>query len=228
MRHAVILSSYNRPTMVQQAIASVREQGAPHQLIVTDDGSDPATLRAIEAALDGDPDARLLVSTRARVGLGALRDPTLRAVRCINDALALVDADFVHYLPDDDWYAPGRFEAFEEWFARHPPPHHSVAYGRLHYRDARGKHLGELYQGHILVRPACLVDHGQFCHRAACLRAVPEWPAEPANFAFDATFMTALAGAGWPFFPVDRIVSYKRVHGKNLQRIRDLDIGRRD
>jgi len=214
VRHAVVMSSYNRPTMIAKAIRSVRFQSRPFQLIVTDDGSNDETRQAIERAFSGDSKCQVIYSDRPRVG--ELADPTVRAVMCINDAIALIrdTVEFVHYLPDDDWYAAGRFAAFERFFDAHDS--FDVAYGRLKYVED-DKETGELFHDRVLTDPVCRVDHGQFCHRYSCFLRVPAWPIEPGNYAFDAAFFKKLVAAGYSFYPIQEVVNYKRKHEKNLQ-----------
>ena len=225
MRHVVILSSYNRPRMIASAIASVRSQSiADFQLLVTDDASDAETHASIEQAFDGDPRCELLVSSVPRTGPGAVSDPTIRAVGCINAAIARSDGDIFHYLPDDDWFAPGRFAAFDSWFSRHPAEL-LVAYGRMRYIDESGRHGGSLYKGQILTSPACQVDHGQIAHRRAVFKQVPLWPSAPNNFSFDASFFSAIASFGHAFYPIDAVVNFKRQHSLSLQH---MSINRRD
>jgi len=223
VRHAVVLSSFNRPTMVTKAIRSVRVQSRPFQLIVTDDGSNEETRRAVVAAFAGDKQCRVIYSGRPREG--ELADPAIRAVMCINDAIGLIDADLVHYLPDDDWFAAGRFAAFERFFEAHPMA--DVAYGRLKYVE-NDKVTGELYLGRVLVDPICRVDHGQFCHRFSCFRNAPEWPATAGDYAFDAAYFRKLIAAGYSFYPIEEVVNYKRRHEKNLQNTGTSSINERE
>lgn len=213
-RHAVIMSSYNRPTMIPKAIRSVRFQSRPFQLIVADDGSNAETRAAIQAAFGGDPKCEVMHSERPREGEFA--DPCVRAVTCINEALANIkeSVEFLHYLPDDDWYAAGRFAAFERFFDAHPD--HDVAFGRLKYVE-NDQEVGELFFDRVLADPSCRVDHGQFCHRRRCLSHVPQWPVEAGNYAFDAGFFSKLVAAGYSFYPIPETVNYKRRHEKNLQ-----------
>lgn len=219
MKHLVILSSYNRPRLVQRAIASVLTQTHGDLLLfVADDGSNAETLDSINASIVGDQRATVLSSSEPREG--AMADPTVRAVACINNAIALAKRSFrfdlVHYLPDDDWFAPGRMEAFDKFFSSNPHAH--VAYGRMRYvQDGRGE-VGELFKGVVLTDPSCLVDHGQFCHRASCLTTDHPWPSSEGDYCFDASFFRTLTAAGRLFYPVNAIVNYKFQHAKNLQK----------
>lgn len=211
-RHAVIISSYNRPRMICEAIQSIVYQRASVQVLIADDDSNEETVAAIEKEIAGRPYCRLLRANRPREG--AFTNVTLRATTCINDALALVDAEFVHYLPDDDWYGSGRFCAFERFFRENPQA--DVAYGSMLTVDAATNTVAaELFLDRILTDAVNWVDHGQFCHRASVLKRVPLWPATP-HYAFDANFLKALADAGYEFYPVSHTVNYKRSHARNL------------
>jgi glycosyltransferase involved in cell wall biosynthesis len=213
-RHAVIVSSYNRPTMVREALQSIMFQRANVQVIVADDDSNEETRHAIETEIRGRPSYRAIYANRPREGEFA--NITRRATQCINDALALIDAELVHYLPDDDWYGSGRFFAFERFFDAHPDA--DVAYGRMYTVatvDGELCVVDDLFRGVVLTDPVNWVDHGQFCHRARVLERVPRWPATP-HYAFDANFLLALAKAGYDLHPVNHVVNYKSKHDRNL------------
>lgn len=213
-RHAVIMSSYNRPTMISKAIRSVRFQSRPFQLIVADDGSNEETRAAIKVAFGGDLKCEVMYSERPRDG--AFIDPCVRAVTCINDAIARVkdSVEFMHYLPDDDWYAAARFAAFERFFDANE--HADVAFGRMKYVE-NDQEVGELFHDRVLSEPFARVDHGQFCHRRKCFELAPQWPVEAGNYAFDAGYFHRLVDAGFSFYPIPEVVNYKRRHEKNLQ-----------
>lgn len=216
-RHAVIISSYNRPTMVGTAIQSVLSQRASVQVIVADDDSNEETQRAIASALGGRDGCRIIRANRPRDGVMSVCE---RAVACINDALRLVDAEFVHYLPDDDWFASGRFGAFERFFDANPRV--DVAYGRMAIIRNGVLEPHAMFLDCVTTNPVSWIDHGSFSHRASVLERVPTWPSTP-HFAFDANFFLALVEAGYEFHPVNHVVNYKTYHTKNLMTERDRD-----
>lgn len=215
-RHAVIISSYNRPKMVREAIQSALFQRASVQILIADDDSNEETRRAIEDEIRGHANCQVLYANRPRSG--EFTNIPLRATSCINDALALVDAEFVHYLPDDDLFGSARFWAFEHFFDENPEA--DVAYGVMFTVDGSDEAVGEVFVGTTMADAVNWVDHGQFCHRRRVLERVPRWPAEP-HYAFDANFLSALTAAGYVFHPVDHVVNYKRVHEHNLMGERD-------
>lgn len=248
MRHTVILGSYNRPTMVTEAIASVRAQTNPNwQLLVTDDGSEEPTLRAIRAALDGvslvwleaEGSVAEVVSARAAPPVATAlvlhnlerplsrHDASERAVRRINAILPFVDGEIVHYLADDDYYVSGAFAAFDELFQR---PEVMVGYGRLVYVTARGVPTGaERYFPGPVHDPYCVLDHNQVAHRRTCLERVPQWdPTEIGDYASDGRFFRALTQAYGPAYGIDRLVGFKRLHGHNMQATREQTTAERE
>lgn len=61
MQHTVILTSYNRPIYVKQAIGSVLQQThADWELIIVDDGSNAETRSTIKTLIADDPRIFLL------------------------------------------------------------------------------------------------------------------------------------------------------------------------
>lgn len=236
MKHTVILGSFNRPTMVAEAIASIRAQTqADWQLIVTDDGSNEPTLAAIQEALRDLPVwsgtrtealVRLSLSDTAFVVQNPEQPPhradaSVRAIRGINAVLPLVLGDIVHYLADDDYYAPEAFAAFDELFAR---PEVMVGYGRLVYVNRDRQPTGEQrYFAGPVHDPYCVLDHNQVAHRRSCFEQVPRWEeVEHGDYASDGRFFQALTRAYGPAYGIDRVVGYKRMHGHNMQATREL------
>lgn len=222
MMHSVIVGSYNRPRMVAQAIRSVLDQTAQEfQLLVADDGSNDDTLSAIRGLLGDDPRCSLLTvehedDSRERP------DCFRRAVLRINDAIRRVEGDIVHYLADDDWYAPTRFETFNDLFAN---PEVVVGYGRLWYVNADGSDYGYERFPIDVTNPCGLLDQMQIAHRRSVFDKIPKWDeyAHPS----DGVFMGGMRSL-WPFHGVDRIVAYKRMHALNMGETGNRSTGKRE
>lgn len=151
---ATILLSYNRPRMLGEALASLGAAG-PDQVILVDDGSDFDAYAAVEDVfLDA------LAVTAPTMSLEQ-RLVTPRLGRLINQALALVKADVVTYLCDDDLFHPDWLSHVRTWFAAHPDQH--WVRGRW-YQFSDGEPLGETH---------CPLDRrelttGNFAHRIDC------------------------------------------------------------
>jgi len=226
--HTVIVGSYNRPRLIAQTLKSIVEQTGPNwELIVSDDASSDETISVIRSFTDGDPRC-LLLHAPDRPPPGLRADGNVRAVKRINDALRVAKNDIIHYLPDDDFFAPNRFIHFESVFRN---PSVMMAYGRLHYVDGAGNVGGLLYPGGPVMDPLCQLDQSQVAHRRSCLDKVPEWPSDPAviGYVVDGLFYRSLVQAGYgPIWPIDALVTYKRNHTFNMQHTAHLSGERRE
>ena len=142
---ACILTTYNRPRLVVDAIASVLEQDCDRwRLYIMDDGCDKATRSAIRTALP----LTTIISPLRDVANGYAttkgnltwwqgpqrpmhhRRASIPYSRTINVALnhLLEDEQYITYLPDDDFFYPGSIRARAEYLDAHPEAH--VVYGR--------------------------------------------------------------------------------------------------
>lgn len=223
-RHSVVLSSYNRPKMVRDALASVLAQTVQDfEVMVADDGSDGETLASIRGMTAGDPRFRLLTTEGREVVDHKL--VANRSIDRINEALMVVSGEIVHYLCDDDVYDRRRFSAFDDLFGN---PGIIVGYGRLGYMDADGTPTGKTRYFASVEDPFLKLDHNQFAHRRTTLSVIPRWEyAEPPHYFGDGQYMRALSRV-WAFFGVDRLVALKRDHGFNMLTTREASRGRRE
>lgn len=155
-RTAVVLTSYCRPRLVRDAIASVLNQtDQDFRLYIMDDGSNAETVRAIQDAVSGEPLVAYcmmdpirgkyrLVKSPAVEGAGDFkvmvwrgadrsqedRKATISYSRTINCALnmLLVDEQYVTYVCDDDALYPESVGARADYLDKHPNVH--VVFGR--------------------------------------------------------------------------------------------------
>lgn len=112
-----ILTSYNRPKLIQDAIRSILSQSYPYfELIIADDNSKQETKDTI---------SKYLVDPRIRFFSTNVKDED-RLKKCrysvtINLALKkYVTGDLICYLCDDDFYYPDRFERIITFFEINP------------------------------------------------------------------------------------------------------------
>lgn len=218
--HSIVISSYNRPVFIQEALASVSAQSNPDfEAIVADDGSSEVTLDVINKAAAADRRIRLLPCSDPIPDKDRGKCVT-RYARRINDALKICSGKIIHYLADDDYYHPDRLKAFDELFSN---PTVMAGYGRLIYVDREKKQVGDRFPYGAWAVEGCklpfsLLDHNQVAHRREVLQVVPEWPTagRPDDFALDGYFFMDIVKF-WALMPIDRIVAYKRFHGLNLQ-----------
>lgn len=124
----VVLSSYNRPKLVTDAIESVREQTLEDwQLIVADDDSNEETRRAILKAARHDSRIEVDLEPSALVPVDRFKHARF-CVR-INDVIPKIRGRFVAYLCDDDYYYPESLAVRVGALLASPKIH--VCYGRL-------------------------------------------------------------------------------------------------
>lgn len=218
-RHSVIISSYNRPTMVRKAIGSVLDQDYDDlEVIVTDDGSTAETLASIQHAFGSDRRC-VLMSLDGHAPAGPRKDWTRRCVRRINDAVKIATGEFFRYLPDDDWFLPGRFQAFDKAFTNQAVV---MAYGRAGWMlgPQQAPHKA-LYPGTPLMNPTGLITHSQVAHRASVFDKIDGWP-ETDAYAIDAAFWDAAIRAGCgPIWPMDYPVANFWQHDRNMMHTKD-------
>lgn len=228
LTHSVVVGSYNRPRYVAQTLRSIATQSRPNwECIVSDDASDEKTLEVIRAFTDKDPRWRLLVATD-RPPRGTRVNANVRAVERINDALALVTGDVIHYIPDDDMFAADRFTHFDGVFG---DVGKTMAYGRLRYIVEEDITDNYLFPGGPVTEVYGRLDQSQVAHRRTAFEKVPKWPTEPdfIGYAADGRFYQQLVAAGLgPVWPVDALVSYKRSHEFNLQKTQSASDERRE
>ena len=214
MRHTVILTSFNRPGWVAQAIESVKGQTLEDwECIVADDHSGEEALEAIGAAIDLDPRFRLLRAKR--VGRH-------RMVSVVNQALTIATGEVIHYLPDDDLFPRRRLEIVDEYLRAFP--RRKAVYGHLRplvERDLDGDREAvakvrltaqTVNRTVVYFRQALTgrIDHGQVAHRR-CSADELRWDSASPIESPDGTFYTALNRLT-PIYPLAKVVIIKRYH----------------
>lgn len=153
VRSAVILTAYNRPTMIVDAIESVLEQEPRDwRLYLLDDGSDSTMRQAINDVLlsdrwpayelhtiaDGALDAKVHPTTGGSVVWWQGPQRTMEQRKsCISYSMLinlalnylLADEPYVTYLCDDDYLLPGSLAARADYLDANPDVR--IVYGRL-------------------------------------------------------------------------------------------------
>lgn len=205
-----ILTSYNRPLGVREAIKSVQAQTYPNwELIIVDDNSDMITQSILKDTVKNDQRCKLIQS-------GVKEEDRLKTTRyatCINMAIPYITGDFVTYLTDDDIYYPKRFEKMIELFISNSAIH--VVYGRQKVvvlnNGVQTNHFIRPLIG-ITRAPELRVDHNSFMHRRSCLDITGGWDDAPELWAqADIGFFKRLVQY-WDFYPLDFITDEHRVH----------------
>jgi hypothetical protein len=128
---SVVLSSYNRPTLIRDALDSILAQTWPNiEVIVADDWSDHAVHDVLAEYGSCFTEGRSLLCVQpGPPPTPEERQHGQRCAICINTAMACVHGDFVVYLPDDDFLTLGSIEVRVRYLIEHPEV--NVVYGRL-------------------------------------------------------------------------------------------------
>ena len=130
----VILTSYNRPKLLQRAVNSILAQTDDRwHLYLMDDNSNKPVLDYLKT-LD---DKRITINRHKTIY--KQRQESSRYAALINEVLPTLKSGVVGYLCDNVEYKPGLVEAVLSWFEDNPGPGY-VTQERDCYRD--GKYLG--------------------------------------------------------------------------------------
>lgn len=219
MKVSCILTSYNRPNFLRQALRSVEGQSwKNYELLVVDD-SDPELLDVQKVLKDFRFPA---IRVWPWCGHYDGRKEENRLAVQMNRALREATGDLIVYLPDDDYYFPDWFSEAVAFFGERPKA--LQAFGSLHYTTSPHfdftQTSGVRWFDHPIYRPRGVLDHGQVVHR----RRTPAvlWPEEPQKrMEPDGFFFEELAQDG-PFLPIPNASAVvKRLHGKCFQRSED-------
>lgn len=212
MKISCILTSYNRPTLVRQALKSVAEQThRDFQLIVIDD----STKMSIFPIVD---EFKFPQSTVCVTPVSAQeRAKTNRLGVNVNWGLRQAKGDVICYLADDDYYFPTWFEHLNRFFTENPEK--QVAYGILKFSESMEMELEEAgmfrFPGGIVKEPMGILDHNQVAHRRF---DPPQLWQESVGTVMnvDGWFFSQLANT-YDFHPINAWAAVKRLHSKNLQ-----------
>lgn len=219
-----ILTSYNRPTWVRQALDSLQAQTHRNfELLVFDDSTKIDIRRILsefKLPVAHVETTKLTMQERRSVNRLSIN---------INRGLGIAKGDLICFLADDDYYFPGWFEAAARFFSENPSV--NVGYGKLIFSTSAARdyspHGEMLYPGGVVKEPYERVDHNQVIHRPF---PVPyQWPETFTTLRNpDAHYFRNIA-KDHLFYPIDAMAAVKRLHEKNLQKTtKDLFTGKAD
>jgi glycosyltransferase involved in cell wall biosynthesis len=220
MKVTCILTSYNRPRMVRDALKSIADQThKDYELLVYDDST----------VFDIKPVVAAFPLTEVRVFHNDLSAAERRAkcrlgVNC-NAGLGQAKGDLVCFLCDDDFYWPGWFEAAVRFFTVNPDK--EAGFGKLKFIASAQmvfpKAAHGIWREEPVAKPHGVLDHNQVIHR----RFIPpyRWPEDfKYSIAPDGIYFSTIASSGRVFHPIRAEAVVKRAHSMNLQKTLD-DIG---
>ncbi len=215
MKVSVILTSYNRPHQIQEAIGSVQAQTYTNwELIVVDDNSNQETKETLAKIMAHEPRCTIIQT-------GVLeedRPKTVRYATCINLALKKISGELVTYLTDDDIFYPERFQKMIDVFEKNQ--NICVIYGQqriVEIRDGQIVEVGLRPLVGVTRDPAYHLDHNSVMHRRTCFDLGIRWNDDPLYWTeADAQFFIQLA-RHWDFHPVNYITDEHRLHHGGIQ-----------
>lgn len=209
MKLTCILSSFNRPTLIQQALRSVSQQThRDYELLVADD----STIMDVRRLVDRFPFPSVRVF-RFKVDAEKRRREN-RLSMGINHCLREATGDLVCYLADDDYYWPEWFARASAFFAGSAAV---SAFGTLFYSRSNQMDYSvtsSRWSPDEISDPMGKLDHNQVVHRR--LKIPILWPESFDSVECpDGLYFRELARLG-PFQPIQAPAAVKRLHSKNL------------
>lgn len=203
----VVIPTYNRPDMVQVAVASVRAQQRPAaRIVVVDDGGTtpvPEALRTLEAAGE---------VTLRRVANGG-------TAHARNAGAAGLDTDYLLFLDDDDTLYPEALAGLAGTLDAHPDAPAATGGGRRRFGDLPPRppewpctaplDFEALMRGNALFNSATMVRRDAFERVGGFEAAIP--------VAEDWDLWLKLAQLG-PILPSETVAIEYYVHGGNATR----------
>lgn len=209
-RVSVLLTTWNRPRMLAEAIDSVLAQTyQDYELIVLDDNSDSAHQWDVLLSCRRYPQVSLYKS-------GVQPEDRAAKVRyavLANIGLALARGEYVTYLCDDDLYLPRRLEVMT---ARLDAGDCQVVYGSQRC-ERDGQVTFTRPAAGVLEKASMVVDHSSVMHTRAAGLAAGGWDEDPRHWkSADAAFWDRLTNAGHLFYPVPEFTDVHRFHAGSV------------
>lgn len=206
-RVSVLLTTYNRPGMLAEAVGSVMAQTyTDFELIILDDNSTDPAQHQLLASLWNVPKVRIYKDSVQP----ADRAARVRYAVLANIGLALAAGHYITYLCDDDLYLPERLALMT---ARLDQGDCQVVYGSQKLVHADGSDAGTTMTRGILDDAWWIVDHSSAMHTKQAAVEAGGWDEDPQYWKHaDAAFWRRLTSAGHRFYPVDEFTDVHRYH----------------
>lgn len=205
---SVILTSWNKPAFLCEAIRSVLTQTyRDFELLILDDNSD--NTGTILARYHSHPKCRVWVSDVRP----AERRMLVRYAVLANVGLEMARGRYITYLCDDDLYLPQRLGHMVERLERGDC---EVVYGSQRLIQD-GREIGYRQAAEILSDAYCKVDHSSVMHTKAAAEKVGAWDTAPEHWRIaDAVFWRKLNRAGYQFHPITEVLDVHRFHDASV------------
>ena len=200
---SIILTTYNRPDRLPQAIESVLNQTYQNfELIIMDDNSDNEEQKQVLLKYWNHPKVIIHKSDVEE----SKRSEIVRYSHLINTAFKFMNGRFVAYICDDDRYEVDRLQRFKDYFDQNASV---FCIGGDQFCKIESNGVEENMpdpirkQTRVLTNPNCCIDHTSFVHRVEVLQQVPQWSEKRDDWgSADGQFFEALGKAGYPMHPL--------------------------
>lgn len=214
----VILTSYNRTDLLDQAIRSVLNQTYQDFILhVIDDGSSWLTRGIIVNHQLSNPKVKYYQTHKKDYDRRKACDYAQNINYVINNS----DSEFIAYLTCDDIYYPEHLEASVKYLNEHPEASVVFTDQKVVYYDDNTKVFTPSFDRicpSVVERAACIVDHNQVVMRRSALEESGLWNEDVSVYgAGDAAFWNKLNDAGFKFHRVPIFGSEHRLHKNSVQ-----------
>jgi len=202
-RVSVILTTYNRPNRLKQAVDSVLNQTyQDFEILLMDDNSGNKEQIKLLKEYKKNPKINVFISDVKKED----RKEQVRYSVLINEAFKIATGEFIAYLCDDDRFELDRLQRFIDLFDAKQDIHFLAGdqYCMIE-KDGIEQPMPEPIrkQTRVLTNPNCCVDHSSIMHRISVLKSVSEWKTDKLYWGHaDGEFFEALGSAGFPMHPL--------------------------
>ncbi|MEY4334645.1 MAG: Protein CgeD [Bacteroidota bacterium] len=211
----VILTTYNNPEYMEDAIVSVLNQTYDnYELIIADDNSSKPEVYSIIAKYQNNKKVRYFNSNIKN----SERLLTARYATQINTAVReFSNGQYICYLADDDYFYPDMLQKVYETINNHK---YDVVYCSQNVVDVDKNIRGIRFPGSTLKKGMDVLDHNQVITSRKSFDFVGGWDDSPGCWGgADGYFWARLEAAGYLFYPTDYIepLQAKRYREKSVQ-----------
>lgn len=198
-RVSVIVPVFNGAAMLLDAIASIRAQNVPSEIIVVDDGSTDETARVLESLDD------VIAIHQKNAGPSAAR----------NRGLLAATAPFIAFLDDDDVWLPQKLERQLQSFDEHPDAALVLGRTAFHAFDPQTGDWRPFDEPRHLYHLGAALCRRELFDRIGMLD-----PALPSSE--DVDWFLRVRDAGHTILSMPDVVQIHRRNGTNMTRGKDL------
>ncbi len=212
-RVVIVLSSFNRPNMVKQAVESVINQ--THKdwaLYIMDDNSISQVQDILREYSRTDNRIKLFISDVKEED----RIKTCRYSVLINKVIRESSEEYITYLTDDCIYKPNRLERMVKYLDTHPEA--EIVYGSQEVVGLSGELLQTRVADKVLNRASYIVDHNSVMHRRGLIDKIGYWDEDVFYWRIaDATYWDRITDEDILFYPLGtEITEVNVLHPKSI------------